>query len=68
LALSLVVVGSGVEYGAAVASRSAYPLSRLSFVECGSNSLIPNCKVILVPFETDLKIMVLGNDFEDCIG
>jgi hypothetical protein len=37
-------------------------------VDAEGSSLVPNGKVILVPFEADLKVMVLSNDFEDCIG
>jgi len=37
-------------------------------VDAEGSSLVPNGKVILVPFEADLKVMVLSNDFEDYIG
>jgi hypothetical protein len=37
-------------------------------VDAEGSSLVPNGKVILVPFEADLKVMVLNNDFEDYIG
>jgi hypothetical protein len=37
-------------------------------VDAEGSSLVPNGKVILVPFEADLKVMVFSNDFEDYIG
>jgi hypothetical protein len=67
LALALVVVGSGMEYGAAIVFQLA-SLFFISLLNAEGNSLIPNGKVILVPFEADLKVMVLSNDFEDCVG
>lgn len=30
------------------------------------NLLIPDSEVVLVPFEADLKIVVVGYEFEDC--
>jgi hypothetical protein len=37
-------------------------------VDAEGSSLVPNGKVIQVPFEADLKVMVFSNDFEDYIG
>jgi hypothetical protein len=56
-----------VEHRAAVFGRKQISLLRnLSSLD-SKNLLIPDCNIVLVPSEADLKIMVLGNELQDCL-